>query len=157
MNGGMTNDPNAAGGLDALCARPVRCKLSSGETVEVAPIKVRQLAAVVRAAEPVIGALAGVAALPPASQGGAFAALLVEQLDDVVALVAALTGRTVEWVQDLDLDDLAAVAGAALEVNASFFVRRLRPSIEALGATMTRSLGALAPTPTPDGLTSRPS
>ena len=139
----MHTDP--ARQLAALCAQPQTYTTTAGEAVSIAPIRVRQLAAVVRAAEPVFGPLAALKELPPSEQGEAFMSLLVAQLGDVVGLVAALTDRPADWFQELDLGDLAGIAGLAIEVNADFFVHRLLPMIGSLGAAMSRSLGALTP------------
>lgn len=147
----MHTDP--ARQLAALCALPQTYKTAAGEEVEIAPVKVRQLAAVVKAADPVFGALAALSALPPQEQGGAFAALLVARLDDVIALVSVLTGRPAEWFQDLDLGDLAGIASLAIEVNADFFVHRLLPAISGMGAAVGRVMLAVAPEPHPAGST----
>lgn len=139
----MHSDP--ARQLAALCAQPQTYTTTAGEAVEIAPIRVRQLAAAARAAEPVFGELAALSDLPKDQQGAAFIGLLMARIDDVSALVAALVNRPAQWVGDLALDDLAGLAGLAIEVNADFFVHRLRPTIESMGAAMARGLGSMSP------------
>lgn len=126
--------------LEALCAAPRTHTTSCGEAIEISPIRVRQLAQVARAAAPVMDSLAALAEQPADRQVQAFGGLLVERTDDMVGLVAALLDRPVDWVGDLRLDDVVSLAALAIEVNADFFVGRLRPAIDQLSTVLTTKL-----------------
>ena len=128
----MTQDASqdAARQLRDLCAEPTVFTTAAGERVEVAPLKVRQLGAFARAVGPLIEDLSVIATMPAGDQAGAFGSVVVRHCDEVAQAVASATGRTAEWVGNLDLDDLVGLAGVVVEVNADFFVRRLLPVLE---------------------------
>lgn len=109
-----------------------------GDVVELAPIKVRQMAAVARAAAPLAGVLDGLVRGEPLD-----AMALAAQGDELAGLAAALTGRSPAWVGELELDDLVALLGEAVAVNVDFFARRLQP---ALDQAARRISGAVTPT-----------
>ncbi|MFM2056040.1 MAG: hypothetical protein RLY71_425 [Pseudomonadota bacterium] len=129
--------------LAALVAEPVVFVASSGERVELAALKVRQLPAFARALAPLMGALGALAA-----QGGPVvdvSALVAEHGEHVAQAVAVACARPLDWVLDLDAVDFIGLAAQVIEMNQDFFggtlalVMRLRQ-----GAAPTAT-----PTPTP--------
>ncbi len=105
--------------LDVLCPRPRRVA-AGGRTVEVTPIRVRELAAFARAIEPLAAELAAGLDLPR---------LLAQHTGALVDAVAVGARVEAEWVEGLGLDELLDLAEAVLEVNTDFFVRRLAPRL----------------------------
>lgn len=114
----------------------------AGEALELRPLKVRQMAAVARAAAPLAGVLAGMA------RGGPLDAMaLAAQGDELAALLVALTERPAQWVGELPLDDLVGLLSEALAVNVDFFSSRLQPAIERAAGRITTTFSAMTPPP----------
>jgi len=114
--------------LDQLSPAPVMV-LAGGCSLEITPIRVRELAAFSRAVQPVAAALAA---------GADIASLLADHADAVID--AAAIGARVErdFVLDLGLDELVDLAGAVLTVNVDFFVRRLLPKVTASSEALAK-------------------
>lgn len=92
----------------------------AGRRVEVSPLRVRELPAFLAAVKPIAAEL---------SAGVELVDLLADQAEAIIAAVAI--GARVEraWLDELLPDDLVALAGAVLEVNADFFARRVLPAM----------------------------
>lgn len=119
--------------LDALIQAPARIEVA-GETLEIWPLVVIQIPAILRAARPVVEAL---------RRGESdILGLLADHGDRLLEAVAIATGRTRAWVDALPADDLVRLAGVVVEVNADFFVRRLLPAITAAAEQAARALEA---------------
>lgn len=143
MTQAETNRAPADDGLLALLGESGSTYTTrAGEVLELAPIKVRQMAAVARAAAPLSGVLAGMA-----RGGGIDAVALAAQGDELAALLAALTGRPAQWVGELPLDDLVGLLSEALAVNVDFFSSRLQPAIERAAGRITATFSALTQPP----------
>lgn len=117
-----------------------------GEPFEVRQLRVRQL-------DPVIKAVAPLYASVQAAKGDTasidVASMLTHSLGDVVQLIAAATEQSEEWVGDLEVDEMADVLFAVLEVNMSFFIKKLLPGLVAKIVPLVAVLKTHKDTPEP--------
>lgn len=110
-----------------------------GESININYIKVGKLSAVVAILQP----MAKYLPTPGDTQRSNpidVMSLVMNHTDDAVKLVALLTGKTDDWVKDLDIDELVLLLTAVVEVNLDFFIRRVLPSVskamEQLGGSL---------------------
>jgi hypothetical protein len=118
--------------LDTLFPVPQTVQ-AGGKTIDVLPLKLRQLGAFTRALRPALVAM---------QDSGS----LLLQGEDLVPAVAVASGEPVEWVAGLDAADYLRLATAVMEVNADFFVQ-LRLALEASNGLLNRLAG---PMPSPN-------
>jgi len=122
--------------LEQLVA-PAAAELTiAGETFAILPIKVKQLPAFARAAQPLLARLGNGEHLD--------LALLVSEIERVIEMVVVATGRERAWVDGLDLDQLIVLAEKIVEVNAAFFGQRTLPALNCAIRDLTAYLGALS-------------
>ena len=116
--------------LEKIAPIPVRVDVG-GERISITPIKTRELPAMMRAVSPILTEI----------QRGDIVAALAANADALIDAVA--TGARLErsWVNGLDVDDLVILAGAVIESNADFFVRRVMPILTAAIESVTRAVG----------------
>lgn len=116
--------------LEKIAPIPVRVDVG-GKRVSITPIKTRELPAMMRAVGPIMAEV---------QRGDIMAALTAnaDALIDAVSIGARLD-RT--WVDGLDVDDLMTLAGAVVESNADFFVRRVMPILIAAIESVTLAVG----------------
>ena len=119
--------------LEKIAPIPLKVDVA-GERLCILPIKTRELPGMMKAIAPILGEI----------QGGDILGALSANADSLVAAVAIGSRKDRAWVDDLDLDDLVALAGAVLEVNADFFVHRVLPG---LTKAMEGVTGAVGQTP----------
>jgi hypothetical protein len=119
--------------LEKIAPIPLKVDIA-GERLCILPIKTRELPGMMKAIAPILGEI----------QGGDILGALSANADSLVAAVAIGSRKDRAWVDDLDLDDLVALAGAVLEVNADFFVHRVLPG---LTKAMEGVTGAVGQTP----------
>lgn len=103
--------------------------------ITIEPVRVRDLPAFLHAVEPIARDLAA----------GDLMGALARQADRFIAATAIGAGVDRSWLDARSADDLVQLAGAVLEVNADFFVRRVIPAIEQAALALN---GAM---PTPSG------
>lgn len=111
--------------LEALIRDPLIVK-AAGEDLAITQIRTKHIPGVIRLCAPIFGPLA---ALAKGDKDTDIANLVVEHADTVISLVAIGTGKTEEWVGELEIDELIEVGVAVIEVNASFFAKRVLPLI----------------------------
>lgn len=104
--------------LEKIAPTPLRLDVA-GERISILPIKTRELPPMMKAVAPILGEI----------QKGDILGALAANADSLVAAVSIGSRKDRAWVDELDLDDLVALAGAVLEVNADFFVRRVLPGL----------------------------
>lgn len=128
--------------LEIFIPQPVVVEVA-GETLEIAPLKVGELPAFIRAIRPFAQHL---------TQDTDWLSLFGERGDDLVHALALSVRRPREWVAARELDEAIRLAEAVFEVNADFFVQRLVPmlsrvtgKVEKIGA---RYSSASSPTAT---------
>jgi hypothetical protein len=123
--------------LHVLCPEPRRVA-AGGRTIEVTPIRVRELAAFARAVEPLAQALA---------QGPDLPRLLAEHTGAVIEAVAVGARVEAAWIEELGLDELIDLAEAVIEVNVDFFAHRLAPRLIRVAARVGETVAGSSSTP----------
>jgi len=115
---------------------------AGGETVTVGEIRVGHIPAAIRAARAVTAALSE-------EEGGIFlrGLAVAERLPEITPLLSAVTGKDEAFIQGLTIDELLTLAGAAIEVNADFFVRRVLPEATRILRAATLLIGRPASRP----------
>ena len=132
--------------LEKIVPTPIRIDVA-GERLSLTPIKTRELPAMMRAIEPILADV-GSAFNLDANDGedsvdfGAILKMFSANADAIVTAVSIGSRKPREWVDDLDIDDLAALAGAIIESNADFFVRRVMPILTTAIESVTRAIGS---------------
>lgn len=114
--------------LELALGGPTKALTVGGKPVEIAPMKMKQLVAFAKAVQPIrseLAALTGdltfenIANLLAAGTG-----------DDLFKAVEVATGVDRATLEGLDLAEFIELAGAALSVNADFFVKKVAPAIQ---------------------------
>ena len=88
-------------------------------TLDLQPVKVRDLPAFLAAVEPIARELAG----------GDLMGALVRQADAVISATAIGAGVERAWLEEQTPEVLVDLAARVLEVNADFFVQRVMPRL----------------------------
>jgi len=114
----------------------------AGETLTLAPLKVGQLPAFLRAAGPILSKLSA----PEID----WLALLGMRGDDLLTALAIVAGKPRVWVDELAADEAILLAAKVLEVNADFFTRTVLPQLDGL---FPQGLIGGQPIPEPAGST----
>ena len=116
--------------LEKIAPIPVRVDIA-GERLSILPIKTRELPLMMKAIVPILAEI----------QDGDIMGALATNADSLVAAVAIGSRKDRAWVDELELDDLVALAGAVLEVNADFFVHRVLPGLTKAVEGVTGAVG----------------
>lgn len=140
-------------GLAALVDAPEALDLA-GETLNLTPLKMRELPAFQRAVAPILADLQGhdlTSDIGLAAVQGAVQGAILTHLDAAMDAVALMARRERDWIEDLDPDAFLVLAARTFAVNARFFSQRIMPAL-------TRELGGLftALTPAATGSPSPP-
>ncbi len=127
--------------LETFIPQPVIIDIA-GESVEIAPLKVGELPAFIRAIRPFAQHL---------SEDVDWLVLFGERGDDLVHALAVALRRPREWVAARELDEAIRLAEAVFEVNADFFIQRLAPilgrvasKVETIGVRYSSASSATA-------------
>ena len=136
-------------GLAALVDAPEALDLA-GETLNLTPLKMRELPAFQRAVAPILADLQGHDLTSDIGLAAVQGAILTH-LDAAMDAVALMARRERDWIEDLDPDAFLVLAARTFAVNARFFTQRIMPAL-------TRELGGLftALTPAATGSPSPP-
>lgn len=142
--------------ISKIVPDPVRVDVQ-GERLEIAPIKVRELPALVSTLGPLLPLLGELGDCLDDAPGkkddasgkkekvkGLVMELLASHADKAGNLVSAVgicLRKDRAWVDELDLDDLAMLVGKVLEVNADFFAQRLLPALTRAIDGVTGAIG----------------
>lgn len=114
--------------LATLFPQPERLAVA-GETVEVWPLRVRQLAPFAAAMAPVLEGYEqvrqGLSGHEP--EPAWWAGLVCDYAPALIPALAVALDRPEPWIGELFLDDLTRVAVVVFRVNADFFVQRMMP------------------------------
>jgi hypothetical protein len=97
----------------------VRAVSAGGRLVEVRPLRVRQIPAIVRALRPVLGSL------PKEMDGAALLELYCEHAESITAAIAVMVDLAPEEVGELEIGAAIELFAICLEVNRDFFTRTL--------------------------------
>ena len=114
--------------LELALGGPTKEITMNGKAVELVPMKMKQLVAFAKAIKPIRGELA---ALTGDLTFENLANLLAAGTgDDLFKAVEVATGVDRATLETLDLAEFIELAGAALSVNADFFVKKVAPAIQ---------------------------
>lgn len=116
--------------LEKIAPVPVTITVA-GESLTISPIKTRELPRMLKAVKPIAAEI----------QAEDVAGALLANADCLVEAVAIGARKPRGWVDELDLDDLALLASAVLEVNGDFFVRAVLPRATEAMDRMTLLIG----------------
>ena len=117
--------------LETFVPDPVVIDIA-GDRVEIAPLKVGELPAFIRAIRPFAQHL---------THDVDWLSLFGERGEDLVAALAVAIRRPREWVAARELDEAIRLCEAVFEVNADFFIQRLAPVLARV-ATRVETIGA---------------
>lgn len=95
---------------------------AGGETIAITPIKVKELNAFLTAIQPVLGDLI--------KQEIDVMALVIKSPEAVIKATAIGCRKPVDWINELNIDELAKLALAVIEVNTDFFVQKILPAVQ---------------------------
>lgn len=122
--------------LDALANVPLTVTVG-GRAVDITPVRVAELPAMLRACEPIFAQLAG----------GDVAAALLHNPDAAITAIAVGARLSRAEIDALALDELIELGGAVLQVNADFFARRLAPAFVTASEKVIKALAGSTPLP----------
>lgn len=117
--------------LETLIPQPVEIE-AGGEILSIMPLTIGQLARVMKALKPALADIQGEINLTM---------MAVEHGETLLSAVSAATGKSIEWLDKLPIDDFVRLAGLLLEVNADFFTRRVLPEIAASAERIGKASG----------------
>lgn len=110
-----------------------------GEKVEIKRLKVGSLTRVMRIAAPFYEEVRDLKAKSD-KDGTQFGldvyGTVVKYSESAIEVVAVMTDKPVEWVEELELDALVAIFTAIIEVNLDFFLQRLIPLLSSLAGKL---------------------
>ena len=121
--------------FDAFPPSPVMLDVG-GESLEITPIRVGEMPALIKAVRPFAGQL---------SAESDWLVLLAEHGESLLCALAVAARRERAWVERLSLDDAVRLAAALFEVNADFFVQRLAPAVQHAAARVNGRLSGATP------------
>lgn len=125
--------------LEQLIPSPKTLQIA-GESISVAPLKIGQMPAFVRAIAPVMQRLG--------TDGIDWLALFGDHGENLLAAVAIAVGKPREWVDALDADEAIVLAATVIEVNADFFTRTVLPRLDGLVSQATTLAAGSTPSST---------
>jgi len=102
--------------LEKIAPIPVRLDVA-GERLSLTPIKTKELPALMKTIMPVFEEVAA----------GDIIGAIMANADAAIESTAICIRKDRAWLDDLELDDLVRVAGAAMEVNFDFFASAILP------------------------------
>ena len=109
--------------LEQLIASHIQVQIA-GESLTIAPLKVGQLPAFLRAITPLMDYLR-----EPVID---WLALLAQRGDDLLAALAIAVKKPPDWIHALNADEALLLAAKVMEVNADFFTRAVLPQLEGI-------------------------
>lgn len=133
-------DKAATDALDVLIPEPEVLKIA-GEELRILPITLAQLGPLARACAEFGPYLASVLEDP---QDTDLMELIGRDAEAYLQALSICSGKPVEWVGALGLDDGIRLARTVLKVNADFFSRAVRPQISALIADVAGLAGRMS-------------
>ncbi len=93
-----------------------------GETLTIGPIRIRQVSRVARHVGGLVRFFAGDVI--------DFEGLLTEGAEALMEALAAATDQPVDWIGELNLDEVVRLTRTVVEVNGDFFARTVLPEVE---------------------------
>ncbi|SFM67288.1 DUF6631 family protein [Nitrosomonas communis] len=105
---------------------------AGGEAIVITPIKVKELNAFLAAIQPVLGDLI--------KKEIDVMALVLKSPEAVIKATAIGCRKSVDWINELGIDELAKLALAMIEVNTDFFVQKVLPAVQTGMQNLTAKL-----------------
>jgi len=127
--------------FDAIEPRTIPVTLSIGH-VDVSPIRVKELPAFSRAIEPLVQQIMA------SGDDLDVAELLIGNMEQAIAAVAIGARIHRDTLDQLSLEELVALAGAVIEINFDFFIKRVIPRVSTLTEALMARAAGLPSSPT---------
>ena len=129
----------------------------AGEEIEVMPLTIGRVGAVMRALGPAMDEVRAKHRQTGKEERDQeedidLLDLLSRHTGEAIGAVAAATDKPWKWVAALPPDEFLELAGLLIEVNADFFSRHLEPSLKRTTARLQAAAGRISPpsSPAPD-------
>lgn len=119
-----------------LLAPPRQTLKVNGEEIEVIPLTIGRVGAVMRALGPVVDEMQ--------AEGFDLVRFVSRHTGEAIGAVAAATDKPWKWVSELPPDEFLELAGLLVEVNADFFSRQLEPSLKRVTARLQAAAGRIS-------------
>jgi len=116
--------------FDVFPPTPVMIEVGD-ESLEITPIRVGELSALIKAVRPFIERL---------TADTDWIALLADHNDALLEAIAIASRRQKDWVSRLTIDDAVRLATVLFEVNADFFTRQVSPAIQRAAARINEQV-----------------
>jgi len=116
--------------FDVFPPTPVMIEVGD-ESLEITPIRVGELSALIKAVRPFIERL---------TADTDWIALLADHDDALLEAIAIASRRQKDWVSQLTIDDAVRLATVLFEVNADFFARQVSPAIQRAAARINEQV-----------------
>lgn len=117
------------GDLERIAPTPRKITVA-GETIEVSPLRVRDLPAFLRDCEPLVAAIAA----------GDLRSALMHHADALITVTAIGAGVDRAWLEEQTPDVLIDLAAQVVEANVDFFVRSILPRIQDAALRVTAAI-----------------
>lgn len=117
--------------FDAFPPVPVTIEVG-GESLDITPIRVGELPALIKAVRPFIERL---------TADTDWLALLADHGDALLEAMAIASRRQKDWVSRLAIDDAVRLATVLFEVNADFFARQVSPAVQQAAGRISEQMG----------------
>lgn len=135
----------------AFPLQPVSIEIS-GETLSITPIRVGEVPALLAAIQPFADQFSDqLAGAEPD-----WLAILSTHGTALLRTLALASRQPQAWIDDLPLDASIALATTLFEVNADFFVQRVKPAVQEASLRIHACLDPVAPGRTPSTASSMP-
>ena len=131
----------------AFPSQPVSIEIA-GETLSITPIRVGEVPALLATIQPFADQLASVE--PD------WLAILSTHGTALLRTLALASRQSQDWIDALPLDAAIALATAVFEVNADFFVQRVKPAVQEASLRIHACLDPVEPGRTPSTASSTP-
>jgi len=131
----------------AFPSQPVVLEIA-GETLAITPIRVGEVPALLATIQPFADQLA--------SAEPDWLAILSTHGTALLRTLALASRQSQDWIDALPLDAAIALATAIFEVNADFFVQRVKPAVQEASLRIHACLDPVPPGRTPSTASSMP-
>jgi hypothetical protein len=135
----------------AFPAQPVSIEIA-GETLSITPIRVGEVPALLATIQPFADQFAD----QLASAEPDWLAILSTHGTALLRTLALASRQSQDWIDALPLDAAIALATTLFEVNADFFVQRVKPAVQEASLRIHACLDPVPPGRTPSTASSMP-
>ena len=125
--------------LDILQPEP-KIVCIQNEDIEITPLKFKQFGVFIRTVKPIVSCVNEMINQDESQMTVQIAELLSEHCDNVLKAVSIATGKSEDWVGQLNLADAIDLTQTVIEVNLDFFVQRMMPTFNQAVQNLTARL-----------------